>query len=45
MNDGSALTATLQVIPQTNSTKPVLSLNPGAITGDNCNGPVDIELQ
>jgi len=38
LNDGSTLTATLNA-------GTVLSLYPGAVSGGNCNGPVDIFLQ
>jgi hypothetical protein len=44
MNDGSTLTATLGANPNANNGT-TLSLYPGTITGGNCNGPVDIELQ
>jgi hypothetical protein len=44
MNDGSTLTASLAGGPASNL-GPALSLNPGTITGGNCNGPVDVALQ
>ncbi len=44
MNDGSTFTATLQLAPQKTFAKPLLGLN-GTITGGNCNGPFDVQLQ
>ena len=38
LNDGSTLTATLNA-------GTVLSLYPGAVSGGNCNGPIDVYLQ
>lgn len=44
MNDGSTLTATLALGIQRTFARPSLGLN-GTITGGNCNGPVDVQLQ
>lgn len=44
MNDGSTLTATVEAGPNSNL-GPALSLDPGTITGGNCNGPIDLSLQ
>jgi hypothetical protein len=44
MNDGSTFTATLQLGPQKTFAKPLLGLS-GTVTGGNCNGPVDVDLQ
>jgi hypothetical protein len=45
MNDGSTLTATLGASAEGPPNGTRLYLYPGAITGGNCNGPVDINLE
>jgi hypothetical protein len=44
MNDGSTITSTLALETRTTFAKPSLDLN-GTITGGNCNGPIDVQLQ
>lgn len=45
MNDGSTLTATMQVNPQSAPNKTSLNLSASTVSGGKCNGPVDIYLQ
>jgi hypothetical protein len=45
MNDGSTLTSPMQVSAEAPPNGTYLSLYPGTITGGNCNGPADIDLQ
>jgi hypothetical protein len=44
LNDGSTLTTSIQV-GAAGSNGTFLNLYPGSITGGNCNGPVDVDLQ